>query len=76
MNNFGNITSESYNVCQIDKPVTTNHMHLMGIKAATNVYSVYGLSRIIWITSMKQKLFSKISESLTECAQNFVIGAV
>lgn len=76
MSNFGNFTSESYNVCQIDKPVTTNHMHLMGIKAATNVYSVYGLGKIIWIMSMKQKLFSKIPESLTECPQNFVIGAV
>jgi len=35
MNNIGNFTAESYKVCQIDKPVTTNHMHLMGIKAAT-----------------------------------------
>jgi hypothetical protein len=42
MNNFDNLTSESYNVCQINKLVTTNHMHFMGIKAETNVYSVYG----------------------------------
>ena len=76
MNNFGNFTSESYNVCQIDKPVTKNHIHLMGIKAATNVYSVYGLSKIIRLMSMKQKLVRKISDSLTECPQNFVIGAV